>query len=52
MNQFTLKQDIPIKAMYEEPQIDIVQFSCADIITTSGDLNQGEWDPQCINDFN
>ena len=38
------------KAMYEEPKINIIQFSCADIITTSGDPNQGEWDPQCIND--
>ena len=39
--------------MYEEPQIDIIQFSCADIITASGlgDENQGEWDPQCIDDM-
>ena len=50
MNRSTIKQDIHSKAMYEEPKINIIQFSCADIITTSGDPNQGEWDPQCIND--
>ena len=50
MNQSTIKQDIPLKTMYEEPRMDIIQFSCADIITTSGDPDQGEWDPQCIND--
>ena len=36
------------KTNYEVPAIDIIRFSCADIITTSGngDSNQGEWDPQ------
>ena len=30
------------------PKIDIVKFSCLDIMTTSKnrDENQGEWDPQ------
>lgn len=53
MNQSTIKQDSYFKTMYEEPRIDIVQFSCADIITTSGigDENQGEWDPQAIDDY-
>ena len=38
------------KTNYENPFIAIIQFSCADIITTSknGDPNQGEWDPQSI----
>ena len=44
------------KANYENPIIEVIVFSCADIITTSGiidettgtitDENQGEWDPQ------
>ena len=40
----------PTKINYEVPTIDIVRFSCTDIITTSenGDENQGEWDPQAI----
>ena len=38
------------QTMYEEPKIDIIQFSSADIITTSGDPNQGEWDPQTIDE--
>ena len=50
MNQTTINQDIFFKTKYEEPRIDLIKFSCADIITTSGDPNQGEWDPQCIND--
>ena len=46
-------QRIIPKLMYEEPQFDIIQFSCVDIITTSGnsDDNQGEWDPQVIDDI-
>ena len=42
----------PPKTNYAVPTIEIIQFSCADIITTSGngDPNQGEWDPQFIND--
>ena len=43
-------QHIISKLMYEEPQIDIIQFSSTDIITTSGDPNQGEWDPQTIDE--
>lgn len=48
MKQTKNHQHIIHKVMYEEPQIDIIQFSCADIITTSGngDEDQGEWDPQ------
>ena len=44
------------KRNYENPMIEIIAFSCTDIITTSGmidetigeitDKNQGEWDPQ------
>ena len=48
MNQSTIKQSIPFKAKYEEPRFDIIHISCADIITTSGDPDQGEWDPQSI----
>ena len=46
MNQ----QNFVRKMMYEDPKIDVVQISCADIITTSGnsDDNQGEWDPQTV----
>ena len=35
------------KLDYEVPEIDLIPFSCADIITASGvgDENQGEWDP-------
>ena len=42
------KQITKTKADYEAPVIDIIRFSCADILTTSGirDENQGEWDPQ------
>ena len=51
MKQTRNQQNIVSKAMYEEPQIDILQFSCADVITASGmgDENQGEWDPQYVN---
>ena len=40
----------PSKINYEAPSIDIVRFFCTDIIITSGcgDENQGEWDPQAI----
>ena len=43
-------QCIDFKTMYEEPRIDVIQLSCADIMSTSGktDGNQGEWDPQSI----
>lgn len=53
MKQTKSQQHIVSKTMYEEPQIDIIQFFCADIITTSGlgDENQGEWDPQFIDDI-
>ena len=52
MKQTKSQQYIVSKTMYEEPKIDIIQFSCVDIITTSinGDENQGEWDPQAIDD--
>jgi len=37
-----------LKATYEKPQLEVIQFSGADVITTSGyrDENQGDWDPQ------
>ena len=50
MNQIHPQQCVVFKTMYKEPQIDIIQFSCADIVTASGDQNQGEWDPQFIDD--
>ena len=35
------------KLEYEPPKIEIISFSCEDIITYSGpDENDGEWDPQ------
>ena len=48
-----MQQFINPKTNYEVPKIDIIQFSCADIITTSGngDENQGEWDTQAIDDY-
>ena len=49
MNLTTMKTIAHSKTMYEEPKMDIIQFFCADIITTSGDPDQGEWDPQGIN---
>ena len=47
------KRCIIPKVMYEEARIDIMRFSDVDIITTSGnrDENQGEWDPQLLNDM-
>ena len=38
------------KTMYEEPKIEIITLSRADILTTSGNIddNQGEWDPQVV----
>ena len=35
-----------LKASYQSPSADIIQLLDADILTTSGDPNQGEWDPQ------
>ena len=48
MNQTKAKCFIVQKTVYEDPKIDLIPLSCADIITTSvtGDKNQGEWDPQ------
>lgn len=53
MKQMKSHQRTIPQTMYEEPKIDIIQFSCADIITTSGNLddNQGEWDPQVIDNI-
>ena len=47
------QQIIHSKMNYEVPTIDIIQISCVDIITASGngDANQGEWDPQTIDDY-
>lgn len=46
MNQPTLKQSISSKAHYEKAEIDVVRFSCADIIATSEKRyeNQGVYD--------
>ena len=41
------------KAKYVSPKMDLIRFSASDIITnspTGGDANQGEWDPQPVND--
>lgn len=37
---------IPLKKAYEAPEITIIVFETADVITTSGgkDENIGEWD--------
>ncbi len=42
-----LKQLITPKARYEEPKIDVILFSCANVLTASEveDQNTGEWDP-------
>ncbi len=42
-----LKQLINPKARYKEPKIDVILFSCTNILTVSGggDENAGEWDP-------
>ena len=40
------------KRAYDPPRIEKICFDCVDIITTSGnfDTNQGEWDPQTIDE--
>ncbi|MBR4872336.1 MAG: hypothetical protein IKV00_00725 [Clostridia bacterium] len=39
------------KTAYVSPKMDVIRFSASDIITVSGgDANQGEWDPQTVND--
>ena len=37
------------KTVYEEPQLKLILLSDVDIVTASGDENQGEWDPQNVN---
>jgi len=37
------------KSIYTEPTLETINFSALDIISTSGDENEGEWDPQMIN---
>ena len=41
-------QPIVFKMTYVKPEMEVIGFSCEDIMTTSGngDDNQGEWDPQ------
>ena len=41
------------KAAYEEPSMEILHFSCDDIVTSSTfiDENEGEWDPQEVDDL-
>ncbi len=48
MNHTYTNQSIVSKTTYEAPQLNIIQYSDTDIIRTSGDGNQGEWDPQNI----
>lgn len=52
MNQLNFNQKNHCKTKYEEPQIELIRFSCTDIITASvsKDENQGEWDPQSAED--
>ena len=52
--KFTTMQPNPgERTMYKEPQVCILYFSRADMMNTSenGDGNQGEWDPQGVNDI-
>ena len=49
MNQTRTVMCAASKMIYEEAQMDIIEFACnTDILTTSLpiDENQGEWDPQ------
>lgn len=41
------------RSKYVSPRVDVIRFSSSDIITSSpggGDPNQGEWDPQTVNE--
>ena len=41
------------KTKYVSPEVDVIRFSASDIITdslTGGDPNQGDWDPQTVNE--
>lgn len=50
MNQ---PENVEWKAAFEEPAMEILHFSCDDIVTSSTfiDENEGEWDPQKIDDL-
>ena len=37
------------RSKYVSPEVDVIRFSASDIITNS-DSNQGEWDPQTVNE--
>ena len=41
------------KENYVSPEADVIRFTASDIITNSpggGDPNQGDWDPQTVNE--
>ena len=44
----TQKNITSAKSIYTEPCMETITFSALDIISTSGDENEGEWDPQMI----
>jgi hypothetical protein len=46
MKQSQTQKNKIVTYKYEYPQIEILKLSVADIVTTSGDPNEGEWDPQ------
>ena len=50
MNQ---PKNVEWKAEFEEPAMEILHFSCDDIVTVSTviDENEGEWDPQEVDDL-
>lgn len=50
MNQ---PENVEWKAEFEEPAMEILHFSYDDIVTVSTviDENEGEWDPQEIDDL-
>ena len=51
MEQLIIKQEKSFIPKYEKPRIDIIQISSVDIMAMSGgDSNQGEWDPQTLNE--
>ena len=39
------KQLINAKEQYESPKLDVILFAYADVLTVSGDEDEGEWDP-------
>jgi len=42
------RKNIVHKTVYKEPEFHIINYPKEDILTVSGDENQGEWDPQAF----